>query len=162
MAFPAADPMKSPESSSMTLSSDGISVHMRIPAEQAYLANALLTLREICDHLDISLAQANRILLALEESLLNTVEHAYVQCDGMIDLQFAVEGSEFMVVVEDFGCGLPFEGPLPPIADHAILQDRGRGLHILRGMADKTVMQSTNGRGTRTTMMFQLESPTFV
>ncbi len=130
---------------------------MRIPAERPYLRNALLTLREICDHLNVQPAQSNRITLALEEALLNAVEHAYNghAHEGQIDLQFTIEGDEFLVIVEDFGRGISPEHAVGYIHDDRILEDRGRGLCLLRGMSDRSVVQATD-RGTRATMMFHV------
>jgi len=147
------------EECGMTLSAERISVHMRIPAERVYVANAVITLREICGHLDVSSFKANRIVLALEEALLNAIEHAYIEGGGVVDLQFSVEGPEFTVIVEDFGGGMksiPVEDGGDDSFD-AILADRGRGLKILRGIPDHAELESPPGRGTRATMLFYLQ-----
>lgn len=148
------------EECGMTLSAERISVHMRIPAERVYVGNAVLTLREICEHLDVGSFKANRIVLALEEALLNAIEHAYIEGGGVVDLQFAVEGPEFTVVVEDFGGGMktfPVEDAEDDDSFEAILADRGRGLRILRGITDHAELDSPPGRGTRATMLFYLQ-----
>jgi len=132
---------------------------MRIPAERLYLNNAILTLREICDHLDVRSERACQIVLSLEEALLNAIEHAYVGETGLIDLQFSVEGSEFIVVVEDYGCGISRQKELDLLTNEEILCDRGRGLFILNGMPDKTILQTNIGKGTRATMLFNLTLP---
>ena len=148
------------EECGVTLSAERISVHMRIPAERVYLGNAVITLREICEHLDVGCSKTNRIILALEEALLNAIEHAYIEGGGIVDLQFSVEGPEFTVVVEDFGGGMksfPVEDPDSDDSVDAILADRGRGLRILRGISDHSELESPPGRGTRATMLFYLQ-----
>ncbi len=149
--------VRPPETSTLSLSPEGLSIHMRIPADRLYLANAMLTLREICDHLNLDCRQSNRISLVMEEALLNSMEHAYPAAggDGQIDLQFTVEGDEFLVVVEDFGRGIPSGRESEYIADDSILNDRGRGLCILRGLSDKSAVTPTS-QGTRATMLFYL------
>ncbi|MFZ2957324.1 MAG: ATP-binding protein [Candidatus Ozemobacteraceae bacterium] len=147
------------EECGVSLSAERIAVHMRIPAESVYVGNAVMTLREICDHLDVGLVKANRIVLALEEALLNAMEHAYAEGGGVIDLQFSVEGPEFTVIVEDYGAGMLIERCFDPLADQnddEILSDRGRGLRILHGVSDKAHFQSNKGHGTRATMLFYL------
>lgn len=153
----APESLTNGETSTLRLSPEGLSIHMRIPAERSYMKNAVLTVREICEHLNLTPDQANRIVLALEEAILNAMEHAYdtPDCHGQIDLQFSVEGEEFLVVVEDFGRGIPNEKIAWEIDDCSILNDRGRGLSILRGLPDKSVVQATD-RGTRATMLFYL------
>jgi len=143
------------EECGLSLSAERIAIHMRIPAERSYLGNALLTLREICDHLDITPDRANRIILALEEGLLNSMEHAYSDSPGVVDLQFAVEGPEFTVVIEDFGHGLA-GGHATPDLEADPVRDRGRGLTILQGMADKVTVTSEPGKGTRSSLLFYL------
>lgn len=159
----------SSESSTLRLSSDGISVHMRIPSQQAYLPNAMSTLREICHHLELNPESMFRVLVALEECLLNVVEHAYTDDSGLIDIQFAVDGQELVVVVEDFGVGLPTHLQQSPpenavacvaagnLTDEAdAMRSRGRGLMIIRGLPSQTLLQSRSGHGTRATMIFNL------
>lgn len=155
MTYPAIHPADS-EESSVSLSSEGLSVHMRIPADRGYLCNAVLTLRGICEHVAISICHTNRIVLALEESLLNAMEHAYGRESGFVDLQFSVEGLEMALIIEDYGCGLP-EGSGNALSCEAeILCDRGRGLAIINRLPDKIVVDSAQGRGTRTSMLFYL------
>ena len=144
----------------MTLSGDRIAIYMRIPAERAYIGNAVVSLREFCDHLDVGPDQAQRIIVALEEAVLNAIEYAYPENPGVVDLQFSVEGSEFTVVVEDFGRGLAslsHQEDSAPDPEEGILDDRGRGLQILFGMCDQAEIHSPPGKGTRATMLFSLE-----
>jgi anti-sigma regulatory factor (Ser/Thr protein kinase) len=130
---------------------------MRIPAERGYIGNALLTLREICEHLELANDKTTRILLAVEEALLNSMEFGYVDGQGWIDLQFSVEGNEFLVVIEDYGRGMENRDFHAFQTEDEILCDRGRGLCILRGMSDKSVFQTSLGGGTRVTMLFYLQ-----
>ncbi|HNV68831.1 MAG TPA: ATP-binding protein [Candidatus Ozemobacteraceae bacterium] len=150
MTGPAPKPA---EECGLNISPNGLSIHMRIPSEILYLRNALITVKEICDHYDLEVGLSHRIVLALEEALLNTVEHAYLGNPGVIDVLFAVNEEEFKVVVEDYGCGISSKDPEfveeePP--------ERGRGLTILRGMADESLVDSTIGQGTRATMLFRM------
>lgn len=145
------------ESSSISMSPEGLSVHMRVPAERMYVANAVLTLREICDHLCLPEDRAARVVLVLEEALLNAIEHAYNGEGGLIDLQFSIEGSEFVIVVEDFGNGMVREIDIDSLVASDLLFERGRGLCIMKGISDKAVVQSSS-RGTRATMLFQISN----
>ncbi|HOY66261.1 MAG TPA: ATP-binding protein [Candidatus Ozemobacteraceae bacterium] len=149
-------PVEGSESSTVRISPEGLSVHMRIPAERIYLANATLTLREICDHLCLSDERTGRVVLAVEEALMNSIEHAYNGSGGQIDLQFSVEGTEFVIVVEDFGNGMAREREIDTLSGSDLLFERGRGMRIMKGISDKAVVQTSAGRGTRATMLFQL------
>jgi len=146
------------ESNRVTMSPEGIVIHMRIPAEMSYLGNAMLTLREICDHLELGPDTCFQVLLSLDEAVRNSIEYAYLDESGWVDLQFTVEGSELEVVVEDFGCGIVSEKQSGVISDAEILCDKGRGLAIIRGMPGRTTVLTKKGCGTRLAMMFYLES----
>lgn len=156
-------------SSTLHLSSDGISIHMRIPSQETYLPNAIATLREICHHLGLNNEYAFRVMLPFEECLLNVIEHAYPDDCGLIDLQFTVNGSELVIVVEDYGVGLPahLQHPLPKDTtgklrllqqkgESDLMRVRGRGLMIIRGLPSQTLLQNRAEKGTRTTMVFIL------
>jgi len=145
------------ESSTVSMSPEGLSVHMRIPAERMYMANAVLTLREICDHLCLSEERTNRVVLVLEEALMNSIEHAYNGDGGLVDLQFSIEGPEFVIVVEDFGNGMVHDIDIDSLEASDLLFERGRGLCIMKGISDRAVVQSSS-RGTRATMLFQLQN----
>ena len=150
---------KHAEECGLNISPNGLSIHMRIPSEILYLRNALITVREICDHYDLEQGLSHRIVLALEEALLNPVEHAYIGTPGIIDVLFAVNEAEFKVVVEDYGCGITSSSDREIEIDEPA--DRGRGLTILRGMADESLVDSTIGQGTRATMLFRLAGNRF-
>ena len=142
-----------PEESSISLSSDRLSVTMRIPAEMAYIGNASLTLRGICDHVALAAERANRIVLAMEEALVNAIEHAYDGEGGVIDLEFSVEEAELKLIIEDFGCGLP---EVSAVCYDDILRDRGRGLVLIQEIPDDVTIDSVKGKGTKTSMLFSL------
>jgi serine/threonine-protein kinase RsbW len=158
MGLPAEKTNGYPQSeSNVFLSSDGLAVHMRIPADRIYVSNAILTLREICEHVAVSVVRANRIVLAMEEALLNAIEHAYQEEDsGQIDVQFSVAGSELSLTVEDSGCGMDGNCPNSFKTDEEILCDRGRGLSLIHKLPDRTTVDCPRGRGTRASMLFYL------
>lgn len=144
------------EESSLFLSRDSIQVVLRLPADSAYLGNALQTLEEICEQVEVSRERGRRARLAVEESMLNALEYAYRQGDeGFVEIQFVLENQCLMVVIEDFGVGFEVASlPRLPDRHEDILADRGRGHIIVRSMADHVSIDSTPGRGTRVTMRF--------
>ncbi len=147
------------EESSIYLSQDSIQVFLRLPADGVYLANALQTLREICEQVEMPEERARRVQLAVEEALLNSFEHAYRdRSDGFVETQFIIESGEFIVVIEDFGTGFNSTEYDAPSEPEQILADRGRGHLLMRAMADNMVLDSAPGRGTRTTLRFATPS----
>jgi serine/threonine-protein kinase RsbW len=156
MALPA---VQTPivEQSEVTFSPDLLKVSIRIPSEREYVHSAMLTLRGIGEHLAIEAARISRMSLALEEALLNTIEHAYLNGDGMIDVEFSVDSDEFALVVQDYGRGISSGAETRLETEEDILQDRGRGLHLVRGLPDRVFIgRNGQGLGTRTVMLFSL------
>jgi hypothetical protein len=81
---------------------DELSLHMRIPADRCYLANALLTLEGICEHFSVCDRSRDRIKVALETALLGSIELSYQQAEGLFDLKFSVFKDKLQITVEDF------------------------------------------------------------
>ncbi|MBU1106128.1 MAG: hypothetical protein KKB51_05615 [Candidatus Riflebacteria bacterium] len=81
---------------------DELSLHMRIPADRCYLANALLTLDGICEHFNIEESARDRIKVALETALVGSIELSYLQAQGLFDLKFSVFKDKLQITVEDF------------------------------------------------------------
>ena len=81
---------------------DELSLHMRIPADRCYLANALLTLEGICEHYNVEEAARDRIKIALETALTGSIELLYDNAQGLFDLKFSVFKDKLQITVEDF------------------------------------------------------------
>lgn len=81
---------------------DELSLHMRLPAEKCYLANAMLTLEGICEHFSVSEASRIRALNALEVALTGSIELTYKDTAGLFDLKFSVFKDKLQITVEDF------------------------------------------------------------
>ena len=81
---------------------DELSLHMRLPAEKCYLANAILTLEGICDHFSVSDTSRSRALSALETALTGSIDLSYQDTPGLFDLKFSVFKDKLQITVEDF------------------------------------------------------------
>jgi len=81
---------------------DELSLHLRIPADKSYLANAPLTLDGICEHYNVEDTSRARIKVALETALIGSIELSYLQAQGLFDLKFSVFKDKLQITVEDF------------------------------------------------------------
>lgn len=81
---------------------DELSLHMRIPADRCYLANALLTLDGICEHYNVDEPARDRIKVALETALIGSIELSYLNAQGLFDLKFSVFKDKLQITVEGF------------------------------------------------------------
>lgn len=80
---------------------DELSLHMRIPADTCYLANAMLTLDGICEHYSLSEHAKDRVKKALSTALSASIEINYRTGRGLFELSFAVLKDKLRITVED-------------------------------------------------------------
>ena len=105
--------------------------------------------REWASWLDEHLTDANRVndlRIVVGELVANSVEHAGLGLGDPIHLSAAVTSDRITLTVRDHGRGIPAEallGGLPePGASH------GRGLHIVRGLTIRMLVDQAAGRVT--------------
>ena len=79
--------------------------------------------------------------LILGEILANTVEHA----PGLVDVRIDWRGAKPIVTVHDSGPGLNREVSELPGAE---LDEKGRGLFVIRALAEQLSVTPSNGGGT--------------
>lgn len=110
---------------------------------------------EAADALGLSEDLAQQLLLVVGEAVANAAHHGNaLDPNRQVVVECAVEGSEVRLCVEDEGEGIP-DGRL----DHAALPDdmmqtRGRGLFIMKTIADRIW---TEADGRRLCMTFAAE-----
>lgn len=89
--------------------------------------------------------------LATSEAVTNVVRHAYGARSGSFELTVAVDADALVVVVQDFGSGLPAGGG----ARREI--GSGYGLALIDAVTDDWTISSIPGRGTTVRMSFALD-----
>lgn len=96
------------------------------------------------------------VVLAVAEACTNAVEHATPDCGALdgIELRIDVTGTWCHVEVIDHGSG--FDAGSAPQGFPSPEQVRGRGMALMKELADEVVIQSTIGAGTRVLLAKQL------
>jgi anti-sigma regulatory factor (Ser/Thr protein kinase) len=91
---------------------------------------------------------AHDVLLAVNEALANAVEHAYAGTSGNVDLtvRYDVGRDVLTATVEDYGHWRPPDNTVDQRHSR-----RGRGLVLMRALAEDTAIESTE-RGTRVSL----------
>ena len=113
---------------------------LTLPNEVSAVAEAVDATRSFCNDHQVTAAVTDDIALALEELLMNVVEHAYGDDQGRsILLALAWHDDTLTAVVED--SGRPFDPTAAPPPDlDAALDDRpigGLGVHLARSVVDE-------------------------
>ena len=111
-------------------------------------------LSEACEKLDLPEEAAFDIKLAVQEAVVNAVEHGN-RCDEnkMVHVSFEAGSDAVTVVVRDEGEGFdPCCIPDPTLPEN-ILREHGRGIFLMRNLCDEI---RYNGKGNEITIVKKL------
>jgi serine/threonine-protein kinase RsbW len=121
-----------------------------VPARPENVAVIRHVLGAFAEALGLPDAVAEDIRLAVTEACTNVVRHAYVDCDGPIDVVVRPSGAMLEVIVSDRGPGI---GPSLDTAGP------GFGLPLIAALADSLEFERSPGAGSRLGMSFTRERP---
>gem|GEM_PF-2443493 len=118
---------------------------LMVPANRERIGQARAALRSwLTDH-GMDVDRIMDVLLVVSEALTNAAEHGHRFDESPIELHATWSDDELMVMVSDTGeWGLPHT-----------MADRGRGVGIIRALADETSIETTH-RGTTVRVSFTL------
>jgi serine/threonine-protein kinase RsbW len=119
-------------------------MHHRIPADAGRLAETRHALNRWAAGIGMPTERREELVLAAYEAMANSVEHAYAEPGGgEVELHAAhIPGAAVIVTVSDHGTWKP-----PQESDGI----RGRGIPLMRALADDTTIKTAEG-GTTVTM----------
>jgi anti-sigma regulatory factor (Ser/Thr protein kinase) len=137
-----ADSSVNPESSP-----DGQRHAWRFPSVLTSVSEMRRGLRGFLHDTALSYDESEDLLLAASEAANNAVEHAQRSTEPFFDVSGVVDDGQVTIVIKDHG------GWQQPTSS----SDRGRGLAMMRVLADTTV--TTRSHGTTVTMRSRCTSP---
>jgi anti-sigma regulatory factor (Ser/Thr protein kinase) len=105
-----------------------------LPARPESAPRLRHALRAFLEHQALELGRLDEVLLAAGEATGNAIEHAYRGREGTVRLRAFVNGARLFIEVRDGGCWRGHGDP-----------ERGRGLEIMRALADRVSIESTRG-----------------
>jgi serine/threonine-protein kinase RsbW len=125
----------------------GHSVRLTIPARAEYITLGRLALTAIAGVRPVSDETLHDLKLALTEACTNSVQHAYGNGGGEVEILYQLEPDRLVIEVGDMGSG--FEpGELAP-ADEGELAEGGLGIEIIRALADEVEIGPRGDGGSR-------------
>jgi len=129
-----------------------VTLTWRLPPEPAVIAAARQSVDTALAVLGVAADQRYAICLLISEACTNVVRHAGT--GDPFELTVAADPAGWTVTVTDFGVGVDrrvLERPLP-----APSQVDGRGLYLMRSLADEVTLDVVAPRGTRVRMVKRL------
>jgi serine/threonine-protein kinase RsbW len=143
---------RSPLTGALSVSEGVVSpadVRLALPARPPNVAVVRQALAGVADALEVDVALAADMKIALTEACTNAVLHAYDTGEGPLEVDMRVEGPRLTISVRDRGPGFK---PLPAIREEAPL---GFGLALIASLSDAFAIQG-GAAGTEVQMTFEL------
>lgn len=134
-------------------SREELSLNMRIPADNCYIANAVLTLEGICEHFSICKNSRGRIANALKKALAISVNFSYQKYRGLFDLKFIVFKDRLQITVEDFMLSPENVTDYTPASELEVK----KALEEVSEIVDELVVFSEVGRNSCYSMQFDFK-----
>lgn len=121
------------------------SLHLILEASLDAVPAAGGAVRDLCLTSGMDAGEAALVELAIVEALQNSIEHGYAGAPGRLELEADVDNLRFQAEIRDTAPPInltrvekPDDDDMFPL-DRASLQERGRGLGIIRGVFDQVV-----------------------
>jgi serine/threonine-protein kinase RsbW len=129
-------------------------IHLTIPAKAEYITLCRLALTGLARLRPVPAEVVADLKLALTEACSNSVRHAYVEGEGVVQITFDLQADRVVIEVSDDG-----EGFLPAVvAERDELGEGGLGIAIINAIADEVEIESRrDGRGSRLRIVKLLE-----
>lgn len=124
-------------------------VRLALPARPQNVAVVRQALAGVADALEVDIALAADMKIAVTEACTNAVLHAYDTGEGPLEVDIRVEGPRLTISVRDRGPGFK---PLPAVREEAPL---GFGLALIASLSDAFAIQG-GAAGTEVQMSFEL------
>ena len=120
----------------------------KIPNETSHLATVREAVREVVAESSFPKGELNRLMLAVDESVTNIMEHAYendLEGEMFIGITLSATGSEFVARIRDWGSPFdPTQIPAPNLSEHVKNGRRhGLGIFLVRRIMDEVTYTSS-------------------
>jgi len=98
---------------------------------------------KVCNAIGVNEDFYGNVLIAVTEAVNNAIEHGNMK-RGDLEVKVGVGNSEdeFCFEVKDFGKGFDFDHLPDPTAPENILKENGRGIFLMRSLADEVVFEN--------------------
>lgn len=127
-----------------------INIVISIPSQTRYLRMISRIGESVAEEIDCSEAGreklSNLLAIVLTEGLVNAIKHASMSDpDKKILVKITVAKNALIVKIHDKGCGFDLNAiPLPCFASSG-MEDKGRGIFILRSLMDTVIYTRCEG-----------------
>ena len=116
---------------------------INVPSSFDYLASVEGLIDRVCNAVGVSEDHYGNVLIAVTEAFNNAVTHGN-QGDSAKEVRLVVSKNmdELCFLIADQGEGFDFENVLDPTAPENIEKENGRGIYLMRHLADEVAFEN--------------------
>jgi serine/threonine-protein kinase RsbW len=101
---------------------------------------------KVCNSIGVNEDFYGNVLIAVTEAVNNAIEHGnQKRLNLSVEVGVGDSAEEFCFAIKDFGNGFDYDNLPDPTAPENILKENGRGIFLMRSLADEVVFDD-NGR----------------
>ena len=110
---------------------------VKLPSNFSSLVEVENLIDKVCSHLGVQEDAYGNVLIAVTEAVNNAIQHGNEENASLfVDVAVGDNQEEFCFRVKDEGLGFDFNSLLDPTAPENILKESGRGIYLMRNLAD--------------------------
>jgi serine/threonine-protein kinase RsbW len=98
----------------------------------------------VCDEFGVQEDAFGNVLIAVSEAVNNAIQHGNKNNpNAKVEIKVANQNDTFCIQIKDEGKGFSFEDLPDPTAPENLLKDSGRGVFLMKNLADEVEFQNT-------------------
>lgn len=99
---------------------------------------------DVCDEFGVQEDAFGNVLIAVSEAVNNAIQHGNKNNpEAKVEIKVANQGNTFCIQVKDQGPGFSYQDLPDPTAPENLLKDSGRGVFLMKNLADEVEFQNT-------------------
>lgn len=114
--------------------------HIKLPSDFNALVDVENLVDRVCNGLGVQEEAYGNVLVAVTEAVNNAIQHGNeLKRELFVDVAVGDKSEEFCFSIKDEGNGFNFNELPDPTAPENILKERGRGIFLMKNLADDVV-----------------------
>jgi serine/threonine-protein kinase RsbW len=115
-----------------------------LPSDYQSLIDVEKIVGNVCDDFGVPEDAFGNVLIAVSEAVNNAIQHGNKNNpDAKVEIKVANQNDTFCIQVKDEGQGFSYEDLPDPTAPENLLKDSGRGVFLMKNLADEVEFLNT-------------------